>query len=514
MKRRTFIQQLGAAAAATPFIMGTSRMRAFAHNASDAPFRRLHSVQDDRILVVLRFFGGNDGLNTLVPFTDDRYYNLRGRGTQYDLSVAAESVQHLEGYPTLGFHPAWSPVAELYKEGKVVAVQNVGYPNQNMSHFRSADIWFSASDADVFETSGWYARYLEEKYPDYPGELPSDPFAIELDTSLGLTLIGRQHEMGMALNDLSYIPEAPFTADAPTAGDQEEYIREVERQSNTFMTSIAEAEKRQPKNNLEYPEGQLPAALARVARLVAGGLGTQLYIINVDGFDTHDGHMARHAWLLGYCADAIHAFQRDIEAFGEDHRLCMMTTSEFGRRVIGNGTGTDHGAAAPMFLIGSGVRGGIIGSDPDLGDLDDAGNLKMVYDFRQVYASVLGQWFGADERDLYPAALPRWFSRLPIFKSYAENIHVAPQPVAAPLRALCTPNPAGQETIVRLDPPSGTGDLLLELSAPDGRVVFRESFGEGQRARRIDLRPLPSGVYFVRIAGLGINMSERLVVQH
>lgn len=520
MDRRSFLRGLGCTAAALP-VANAGGMRAWAHTLAASPFRRLRSAREERVLVVIRFFGGNDGLNTLVPYTDDRYYHARGRSTAYDLSVHEDVVVRLDGSATLGFHPSFAPIAELYNEGKVVAVQNVGYPEQNLSHFRSADIWFSGSDADRFETTGWYARYLEERYPAYPGVLPAAPFAVELNTALGITLVGRRAEMGITLDDLSYIPDRSEQSVAPwtRAGDEQRYILETERQSNRFMHAIADAEAAVPRNRVSYPgTGQLPTALARVARLIAADLPTQMYMITVDGFDTHDGHMPRHAWLLKYCADAVAAFQRDVEAFGVDGRVCVMTTSEFGRRVAPSGSGTDHGAAAPMFLIGRGVQGGIIGTDPNVEDLDDGGNLKMEHDFRQVYASVLGQWFGASDREIYEAALPRIFKQLPIFRS--EQI-VAPD--AAPDTALraearleqTVPNPFTVSTDVRFFVPSRVPVMIgvYDIGGHEVARILEDVVEAGtHRAGWSPAPDVPAGTYLVWLQAGGHAVERRIIL--
>jgi uncharacterized protein (DUF1501 family) len=461
------------------------------------------------VLVLVRFFGGNDGLNTLIPYRDDRYYRMRGAGTDVDLTVAPSRVARIGGSDTTGFHPSFAPIANLFDEGKVSIIQNVGYPNQNLSHFRSTDIWLSGSDADVYDTSGWFARYLEEKYPEYPGLLPKDPFAIELDGHLGTTLVGRRADMGTTLNDLTYIPDSPDSNGSPATHGQEEerYILEIERQSNVFMNSLAAAEGRQKSNLVDYPgDGNLLAAsLARVARLIASGLDTKMYIINVDGFDLHNNQAPRHEWLLKYCADAIHAFQRDVEAFGLDRRVSTLTISEFGRRVVPNGTGTDHGAAAPLFAIGTNVIGGIIGHNPDLGDLDANGNLKMEHDFRQVYASVLGEWFGASEAEIESGALPRAYTQLPIFRKAGEERAVGELSLGDNY-----PNPASGITTI---PIAGAGgEVVLSLYTADGRRIRGEAVVPRSGAVTLDVSGLSPGTYIYEVVAAGRRAARKMSV--
>jgi uncharacterized protein (DUF1501 family) len=508
MKRRTFIQRAASAGIMLPAMWGLNPLRAFAHGAGSSPFRRLLAGENDRVLVLVRFFGGNDGLNTLVPFRDDRYYQLRGAGTEIDLSIPPNTLAPLDGHDLLAFHPSFAPIANLYNEGKVSIVQNVGYPNQNLSHFRSTDIWLSASDADVYDTSGWFARYLEEKYPEYPDVLPKDPFAIELDSHLGTTLVGRKADMGTTLNDLDYIPDAPDANSAPsTHGEEEEgYILEIERQSNVFMNALAAAESRQRTNLVEYPgDGNVLAAnLARIARLIAAGVGTKMFIVNVDGFDLHNQQAPRHQWLLAYCADAIYAFQRDLEAFKLDHRVSTLTISEFGRRVVPNGTGTDHGAAAPLFAIGSEVIGGVIGHEPDLGDLDANGNLKMDFDFRQIYASVLGEWFGASDAEISAGALARSYDQLPIFRKLGD--------VASNRLGLgqSYPNPASTTATI---PIAGTSlAVTLSLYTSDGRRLRSERVTPRNGGIVIDVSALAPASYIYEIDDNGARGVGKMVV--
>jgi len=520
MQRRSFLKNLACASLLLPAMSGLPRMRAFAQTLHGSPFLRREAEGADGVMVIIRLFGGNDGLNTLVPYQDDRYYRARGRGTDLDLSIAPERVLRLHDTGTLGFHPAFAPMHELYMEGKMAIVQNVGYPDQDLSHFRSTDIWLSGSDADVYETSGWYARYLESRHPNYPDVLPDAPFAIEVDTYLGTSLMGRRGDMGIAVSDFSFIPDHPAQIDgdhATNAAIEERFVRETMRQSSIFLDAVAGAHRRAARNTVAYPgDSLLGGQLAAVARMIAGGLPTQLYVINVDGFDTHFDQQARHANLLGYIAGSMHAFQRDIEGLGVAHRVSMMTISEFGRRVASNGSGTDHGAAAPLFVIGQGVRGGIIGADPDLGDLDEAGNLRMQFDFRQIYASVLGQWLGATGAELEGDALPRGFEQLPIFQhrstTFTEAARSSPE-----LRLTLSqnhPNPARTITTIEVGgiPPGGQGTLTLHDIG--GRQVLRRAVGAEERSIALDVRDLPAGSYLYMLQAGAAQCSGRMVVRH
>ncbi|MBC8144235.1 MAG: DUF1501 domain-containing protein [bacterium] len=515
MKRRDFIQRLAGTGIVLPFALGYPRVRAFAKSPAGSPFMKLMSADTDRVLVIIRLAGGNDGLNTLVPFTDPEYYRLRKQGSADDLSIAENTVVRIDGNSTLGLHPSLAALKPLFTEGKVNVVQNVGYEGQNQSHFRSTDIWLSGSDATVYDNSGWYGRYLETEYPDYPDVLPADPFAIELGTYLSTTLIGRENNMGVAVADLSYVPGQPDSdpVAGTRAGTEEAYVREIMRQSNIFSNAIIAAAIRQTTNIVTYPvNNALGAGLAPIARLIKAGLKTKMYIVNVGGYDTHGNQLATQANLHKQFADAVFAFQRDLEGFGIADRVSTMTISEFGRRAEGNGTGTDHGSAAPLFVIGSSVKSGFIGSDPNLTDLEGRGNIKMQHDFRQVYASVLGQWFGATEAQITPGALPRHFDQLPIFD--------APQvsaPIADGRRVSFTlgqnyPNPAINATVIPIDGMLGVAGGTLSVFTNGGRLVHEQSVPAGKNAVTVDTRALAPGSYVYELSSGGVREAKKMSV--
>lgn len=513
MKRRQFIKRLAGTGIVLPFALGYPSVRAFAKAPGGSPFTKLMSSSNDRIMVLIRLAGGNDGLNTVVPYTNDIYYTSRKKGSADDLSIAKETVKKLSGSSTLGLHPSLEKLIELYDEGKMTIVQNVGYEGQNFSHFRSTDIWLSGSDATVYDDAGWYAKYLEEKYPDYPGVLPSDPFAIELGTYLSTTLIGENQNMGVAVADLSYIPGQPDPDPVRSthAGEEEAYVREIARQSNIFSNSIIAAGTKQLTNKVTYPNNALAMGLAPIARLIAAGLGTQMYIINVGGYDTHSNQLTAQATLHQNFATAVHAFQRDLEAFGIDDKVCVMTQSEFGRRAASNGTGTDHGSAAPLFVMGKGVIGGIIGHDPNLTDLEK-GNIKMQYDFRQIYASVLSQWYGATTDQLMPA-LPREFEQLPIFDTLpSSGVALSGNSGSSLTLGQNFPNPASNGTSFPIDGVPSGSDARFTIYSIDGSMVHTEQVVAGQQEVKFDTRSLSTGSYVYELTVNGLRQTKTMTV--
>lgn len=476
---------------------------------------RLLASENDHVLVIIRLAGGNDGLNTVIPYTNDLYYQARKMGTADNLSIAAGDVVKLSDSSTVGLHPSFAPLRDLYNEGKMRIVQNVGYPEQNLSHFRSTDIWLSGSDYDVFDTAGWYAKYLETKYPDYPDVLPSSPFAIEFGNYLSTTLIGEENNMGVAVGDLSYIPGLPGNDDlaATKAGEEEAYVREVIRQSNIFSNTIIASYVAGPDNTGRYTTASsvLGQGLASIARLIAGGLNTKMYILNVGGYDTHTNQLEQHATLLGQLANAVKEFQRDLEALGLAERVCVGTISEFGRRVQSNGTGTDHGSAAPMFFFGNGVIGGVLGNDPNLSDLEGPGNLKMQYDFRQLYASILGQWYQATEPEI-GSALPHDFDQLPIFKATPTSVYESDVVAAGFSLGQSYPNPASSHVSVPVSGVLSGMEARFSLYSPEGRELLWQRVSPGQTSVEFDVSKLPAGSYLYGLTAGPLRRTGKMVI--
>ncbi|MBN2431714.1 MAG: DUF1501 domain-containing protein [Acidobacteria bacterium] len=376
------------------------------------------------VLVILEMLGGNDGLNTVIPYSEATYYDQRPT-----VAVAEDEVRPLDD--RLGLHPglvAWEP---LWSGSEMAVVLGVGYPDPDLSHFRSTDIWRGGSTAPVIAT-GWLGRYLETLYPDYPDVRPEAPLAIEVKSADTLLLRGQNQGMGMAVND----PEALYQltsgwltvhqtpAPAGRAGDELVFVRSLAETSSVYAEKIYSAFTA-AVNAVSYPATPLATELSMVARLIAGGLATPVYSVLLSGFDTHVEQSQVHPGLLRTVAGAVAAFLADLDALGIADQVVLMTMSEFGRRVRDNGSGTDHGTAAPLFLFGRNVRGGFCGAQPDLRDLDDAGNMIHVVDFRQVYASVLQQWFGATPA-LAAEILAGDFPPLPLFVTTGKKNSGAP----------------------------------------------------------------------------------------
>jgi uncharacterized protein (DUF1501 family) len=354
----------------------------------------------DTILVVVQLTGGNDGLNTVVPYADPEYAKLRP-----NLRIPKDQVKKLDD--AVGLHPAMEKLAKLLDDHALAVVQGVGYPNPNQSHFRSMDIWQAGSTAATL-TEGWLGKALK-KMPAAPafhlaGANDSSPLALAGAPARVPTI--------SSLNDFQLQVTAASGADTreqraviegvAQTGGQPGLLDFVQRTAaNTYASSrrLQEVGKNyQPK--VPYPNTALANHLKVAAQLIDAGLGARLFYVAIDGFDTHANQLNTHANLLRQVSEAMTAFYQDMAARGHKDRILMMTFSEFGRRAHENGSrGTDHGAAAPMLLVGGKVKAGVVGRHPSLTDLA-SGNLKHAIDFRQVYATILEQWLGVASQEV------------------------------------------------------------------------------------------------------------------
>ena len=343
---------------------------------------------DDRVLVVVQLDGGNDGLNTVIPFADEHYGRFRR-----ELRIKTEDVLKLDA--AVGLHPAMKSAADLVQDGRLAIVQGVGYPNPNRSHFESMAVWhharLAASDHDG---NGWLGRASELLQPRktsladaiYVGSdvVPmalrgrrANPVALQSDTDLKLAVAG--------------LAAGRESADSP---DLAAFVQRSVAQSFDAARQFRESTAANSASGGKYPDTKLADKLQLVSRLLKVGGGTRIYYVAQSGYDTHAAQNFQHAQLLREFAGALQAFLNDLKAARLDERVVVLAFSEFGRRVEENGSaGTDHGAAGPVFLAGPSVRSGLIGNHPSLADLDH-GDLKMAIDFRQVYATLLDQWLG------------------------------------------------------------------------------------------------------------------------
>ncbi|MFL5342251.1 MAG: DUF1501 domain-containing protein [Gemmataceae bacterium] len=370
----------------------------------------------DTVLVVVQLTGGNDGLNTLIPFADPEYARLRPT-----IKVSKDQVKKIND--SVGLHPSMTGLAELLQDNALAVVQGVGYPNPSQSHFRSMDIWQAASTAENL-TEGWVGKALKQTpaagafhvaagNESAPLALNGAPARVPSITSLE----DFQLKVAAASNADKKNQKAVIEGSAKVPTSQPGLLDFVQKTAlNTYASSqrLQEIGKNyQPK--APYPQTQLANRLKLAAQLIDAGLGARIFYVSIDGFDTHanqGGQAGTHANLLGEVSGAIAAFYRDLAARGHKDRLLVMTFSEFGRRAKENGSkGTDHGSGAPMLLVGGKVKAGAIGEHPSLTKLE-MGNLKHAIDFRQVYATVLDQWLGVSSEQV----LGQKFATVDVFK--------------------------------------------------------------------------------------------------
>ncbi len=359
------------------------------------------SPKSNKILVALQLSGGNDGLNTLIPYGQQAYYDLRPT-----IAISQDDVLKLSD--TVGLHPGLAAVRDLYDGGHLAIIQGVGYPNPNRSHFRSMDIWHTARP-ESFELSGWLGRYLDGCACTQGEAMPGISIGDQLN--------------GMFWTDTTLVP-AVASVGAFSYQTDSKYKNDRDSQLKTLKNIYQQAGHWSPYDQLirkgtlaalagsdelarvanayqtpaQYPANNgLASQLKVVAQVIAGNVGTRLFSVQFGGFDTHSAEKDTHARLMAQFSEALVAFWQDLANLGRQDDVLVMTFSEFGRRAAQNGSaGTDHGTAEPMFVLGGSVRGGLYGTYPTLEDLDGNGDIKFNADFRSVYAGVLKDHLGAD----------------------------------------------------------------------------------------------------------------------
>lgn len=395
--RRTFLRQMGIAGTAS-FLLG--KMPLTAITSSPLAMALNSATNEDRILVLIRLKGGNDGLNTIIPLFDYGTY----QSARSNIAIPQNEVINLTG--ELGMPGTMSALENMWLDGQMKVVNNVGYENHSLSHFRSTDIWSTASDADETLNSGWLGRLLEQEFPDFLNNPPMTPPAIQMG-SAGNLVFSNTDGFDMSLNvanpeQLYSIAQTgqlydPLAVPDCHYGEQLSYLRSVANNTFRYAEVVADAYS-EGTNSVEYDNNSLAEQLALVARMVRGGLGTRLYMVVHDGFDTHANQNNNHPALMNQLARAVQHFHEDLADGGYGDRTLSMTFSEFGRRIEQNASGgTDHGAAAPLLMFGEGLNGnGALGGLPDLQEVDENGNLQYTTDFRQIYATVLEQWLCID----------------------------------------------------------------------------------------------------------------------
>lgn len=404
-----------------------SRTMQSLHAEADGALVQGVTGRDGNILVVLQLAGGNDGLNTVIPLGNDAY-----RKSRPTIGVPEASILKLD--PQTGLHPSLSGLASAYQEGHLAVVQGVGYPNPNRSHFRSTEIWATAVDSNKSSNTGWIGRYFDNACSGCDASVgiamaSQMPQALTASVPKGVLYQGgggggkkKSKKGGGAKAEADGSMMMEEDDDAGQAGGSIgmlngpgnlgklsalDFLERTEMDAKVSQQEIAQASGK-AKNSVPYPATRLGQNFAMVSRLIAGGMPTRIYYLSLGGFDTHTQQAGAHERLLKEMGDAVAAFLSDLKAQGNLGRVSLMTFSEFGRRVKENASGgTDHGAAAPMFLAGGGIQSGLLGKMPSLApqDLFD-GDVKYNTDFRSVYATVLEKHLGVKSAGILRTQFP------------------------------------------------------------------------------------------------------------
>ena len=505
MKRRKFLQATTTAVGLPIMLngMGVSAVR-------KSQLFNFLNTENDKVLVLIQLSGGNDGLSTILPL--DQYSNLAA--ARSNILIPESSALILDD--VTGLHPNMAGMKNLYDDAKLTILQSVGYPNQNRSHFRSTDIWTSASPAEEFWTTGWLGRHLDNGHPEFPTGYPNedhpDPLAITMGTLVSQTCQGVAANYSLALED-------PFNLSPLTQGGEDEvpdtyygdeltFLRQTISQTNAYSEVITTAAEN--GNNLgNYPDdNRLAQQLKNVALLISGGLGTKIYVVTLGGFDTHanqtedgDPLSGDHANLLQTLSDAVAAFQEDIQLLGLQERVVGMTFSEFGRRIRSNDSfGTDHGTAAPLMVFGSCVNPGIFGTNPEIPDeVDIQLGVPMQYDFRNVYGSILVDWFEV-EQTIVTQLLFDEFEYIPIVNGCAMPSSTE---TLAPIEDIALrnyPNPFRRHTTIEFTCKSERVRLsIFDTLGHEVALLFDKTLTAGTHQIAFDAKALPSGTYFCRV---------------
>ncbi|GGA80413.1 hypothetical protein GCM10008015_21400 [Flavobacterium palustre] len=333
-------------------------------------------IAGNQCLVFVQLNGGNDGLNTFIPFEDPLYYNFRPK-------IAISKNEVISTTKGMGFHPALKGFAQMQQNGDLSVIQNVGYPEPNRSHFRSQEIWQTASDSDKYINEGWLGRYLDLQCVNH-----TPTAGINIDSIDNLSLKGDSpNSITVKDPDRFKIKNTKEETGVLSENASLDFVRKV---ANSVLEGSEEIQKALTQSTTEtsYPKNALGKNLEWIARLIKGNLNSKVYYTSQGGYDTHDNQLVIQKNKFNELDSAVFSFYQDLKQANLLQNVTIVVFSEFGRRVKDNGNGTDHGTAAPMFVIGGQNRGKVIGNNPNLADLSQ-GDLKYQIDFRSVYASLL-----------------------------------------------------------------------------------------------------------------------------
>lgn len=501
MKRRKFLKYV-TASFTTPFLFRGQWINAM---ASQPALDILSSYNPNRKLVLVQLDGGNDGLNMVIPIS--QYDNLANARR----NILVDQSKILKLTDETGLHPSMPELTNLYKDGKLQIIQGVGYPNPNLSHFRSKDILISASDSNTIINSGWLGRMFSKQYPGYPTGYPNEkqphPIALSIGSTSSAICQSDLANYSAVLKSLSstYVnnsgngdyPDTPF-------GNELRFVTNMMEQTESYLAVIKAAAAKAKNLSTLYPTtgtNSLADQLKIVANLIAGGLQTQIYVVSLGGWDTHSGQVTSEVdkltgsqpSLFSKVSKAIAAFEDDLKLMSKDDEVIGFVFTEFGRRIKSNDSlGTDHGTTWPAIVFGSKVNPGLIGKNPVIPALaTKSDNLTLQNDFRSIYTGLYKQWFGLD--DLETTQL--------LGKSYPEIQIIAQStgisPIAYSEQSLnIWPNPVEDQAQLSFE---ADGNLAqIQIYSINGHLVEkyqRERFPKGSQQIQLKLGHLAKGSY-------------------
>ena len=505
------------------------------------------SSMNDRILVLIELHGGNDGLNTIIPINEyGSYYNNRA-----NIAIPQTGPRRyitldnsLPDNQQIGLHPDMGASKAMYDQGNFAVIQNVSYQNMNGSHFRSRDVWMMGGSYDEYFNSGWMGRYLDYYYPGYPTNYPNpnipDPLAIEIGTGVSLAFhrndgipAGLSIQDPVAFYNLinSVGVDPPITLPDTHAGDEIEYIMQIEKQANNYAERLKNVYEAGMNSNTVYPDlypyiapggalhNPLAPQLKIISRLISGGIGTKIFICRIGGFDTHANQvennnttMGSHAALLYHISAGVKAFYDDLQNMGLDNRVLTMTFSEFGRRVASNGSyGTDHGNAAPMLVYGTCINPGVYGTNADFQNLQ-GGNIPMQFDYRQVFTSVIKDWFQASDEAIQEVKFENFVdSRI----DYVECKDLSTTEMfKTNFWMKCYPNPTSATLTISYSLYKNS-DIKIEILDLSGRTVGLiedAPNSQGEHSIDYDFGRLVNGTYLIKLMANDTTLTEKIML--
>jgi uncharacterized protein (DUF1501 family) len=520
MNRRDFIKASGIGTAA--FAINGLPINAFADATGRMHKLRGHS---DKIFVFVLLNGGCDGLNTVLNL--DRYTELTN--ARANVLIPQNQALGLNGAGNTALHPAMTKIRDMYNNGLINIVQGVGYPNFNYSHFRATDIYNSASDANTYIDTGWIGRYLSTVFPGAPYDYPNadflDPLAVQIGSNITTALSAPGGQIGFALSDINSFYQIANGAVDPApntpAGHELTYIRYISLQTQSYTQSVQNAATL-GTNNVTYPaNNKLAEKFKIVAKLISGGLKTPFYVVDLNGFDTHSDQVdmanhatGNHADLLAELSDAIEIFYQDLKIQGKEDKVAGCTITEFGRRIKSNASkGTDHGSGTPMIVFGKNVISGINGSSPVLptnATVND--QVPMQFDFRQIYSSILQDWFELDKTKT-DTILGASFTTLPIFKKAPTDIGTIDNIVKTFGNLNIVPNPVADHASINFTSAGGAAQIKLYTEVGQlVNIIYQNEIQAGPQSINFERGNLRSGTYYIQIHVGNANITGKLIV--